>query len=312
MSVADWLMSGDPAIRWQTMRDLLDADPVEVADERARVAREGWGARLLALQRPDGSWAGGAWFPEGDRESDEGQPWTSTAHVLMLLTLLGADPDAGPAHEAAERAFAAVLWEDGDEPFLEGESEACTLATAIAVGAYFGHDMAGPAARLVADAREDGGWNCDPPSLSRRSSLHSTIAALEALEAQHRAHGLTPEALEAVDDAREYLLMRGLMYGRRSGAVIDPAIQRFSFPTYWHYDVLRALDHLRAADAPRDPRLADAIALLRARRSATGLWPLENTHRGVVPLVMEDGDGRPSRWNTLHALRVLRWWEGRD
>ncbi|WP_062304019.1 hypothetical protein [Demequina subtropica] len=310
MSVLDWLMAGDPAIRWQTMRDLLGADPEEVAAERARVAHEGWGARLLALQEPDGSWAGGAWFPAGDRDPDDGQPWTSTAHVLVLLTLLGADPDARPLRAAAERAFASVRWEDNDAAFLDGEDEACTLATTILVGAYLGHDMAGPTARLVADHRADGGWNCDPPSLSTRSSFHSTLLALEALEAQHRARGLDPAALEAVDDAREYLLVRSLMRGRRSGAVVDPAYQRFSFPPYWHYDVLRALDHLRAADAPRDPRLADAIALVRSRQSATGLWPLENTHRGAVPFVMEDGDGRPSRWNTLRASRVLRWWEG--
>ncbi|WP_082099095.1 hypothetical protein [Demequina iriomotensis] len=309
MSVADWLMSGDPAIRWQTMHDLLDAEPAEVARERARVAREGWGARLLALQREDGSWAGGAWFPDGDRETDDGQPWTSTAHVLVLLTLLGADPDARPVREAAEHAFAAVRWEDNDAAFLDGEDEACTLATAIHLGAYFGHDMSPLVERLVADHREDGGWNCDPPSLSRRSSVHSTIGALEALETQRRAFGSTSAAAEAAEDAREYLLARGLMRGRRSGQVIDPAFQRFSFPTYWHYDVLRALEHLRMADAPRDPRLAGAVEMLRARRSSSGTWPLENTHRGEVPFVMEDGDGRPSRWNTLRALRVLRWWE---
>ncbi|WP_082104520.1 hypothetical protein [Demequina soli] len=310
MSVADWLMAGDPAIRWQTMRDLLDADPIEVVDERARVAREGWGARLLSLQREDGSWAGGAWYPSLDDEPAEGQPWTSTAHVLLLLTLMGADPDAHPVREAAERAFASVRWEDGDQPFLDGESEACSLSTAISIGAYFGHDMTAPVGRLVGDRRDDGGWNCEPPWRSRRSSFHSTIGALEALTAHRRQHGaLPPFAGQCLEDGQDYLLARRLMFRRTTGEVVDPAYQRFSFPTYWHYDVLRALEHLRESGAEPDARAGEAIDMLRARRSSVGTWSLENTHRGKVPFVMEHGDGRPSRWNTLRALRVLRWWE---
>ncbi|WP_082109934.1 hypothetical protein [Demequina phytophila] len=312
MSVADWLMAGDPAIRWQTMRDLLDADPIDVVDERARVAREGWGARLLALQLEDGSWDHGAWWPSGRRDAADGQPWSSTAHVMLLLTHLGVDPDAHDVREAAARAFASVRWEDGDQPFLEGESEACSLSTAISIGAYFGQDMSEPVARMVADRRGDGGWNCEPSWRSNRSSFHSTIGALEALVAHRRALGaLRPAAAESLEDGQEYLLERRLMRRRTTGDVVDPAYQRFSFPTYWHYDVLRALEHLRESGAEPDERAGEAIDMLRARRSSSGTWPLENTHRGKVPFVMEDGDGRPSRWNTLRALRVLRWWEER-
>lgn len=310
MSVIDWLLEGDPAIRWQVMRDLLDADPDHVAAERSRVAREGWGARLLALQQPDGSWAGGAWFPAGPRDPGDGQPWTSTAHVLTLLVHMGVDPDATAVRSAASRAFDAVRWEEGDRPFLEGEDEACTLSTAILVGAYFGADMTAPAARLVADRRGDGGWNCEPREVSNRSSFPSTLMALEALAAQRRHAGALPvEASEAIDDAHEYLLARGLMRRRSTGEILDPAYQRLSFPTYWHYDVLRALDHLRDWGAEPDPRAGEAIELVRSRQTAAGPWPLENTHRGAVPFVMEDGDGRPSRWITLRALRVLRWWD---
>ncbi|BDZ60485.1 hypothetical protein Lsed01_02210 [Demequina sediminis] len=314
MSVIDWLLEGDPAIRWQVMRDLLDADPDHVAAERSRVAREGWGERLLALQQPDGSWAGGAWFPAGSRDPGgdpiDGQPWTSTAHVLTLLVHMGVDPDATAVRSAASCAFDAVRWEEGDRPFLEGEDEACTLSTAILAGAYFGADMTAPAARLVADRRGDGGWNCEPREVSNRSSFPSTLIALEALAAQRRHAGALPlDASEAIDAAHEYLLARGLMRRRSTGEILDPAYQRLSFPTYWHYDVLRALDHLRDWGAEPDPRAGEAIELVRSRHTAAGPWPLENTHRGAVPFVMEDGDGRPSRWITLRALRVLRWWD---
>ncbi|MDN4482523.1 hypothetical protein [Demequina lignilytica] len=309
MSVIDWLLAGDPAIRWQVRRDLLD-DPEGAALDRDLVAREGWGAALLAMQREDGSWAGGAWWPAERPDPDDGQPWTGTAHVLMLLVRLGVDPGSRPVREAVRRAFDGVRWEDGDAPFLEGEDEACTLATAIAVGAYFGEDMRGPVRRLLADRRRDGGWNCDPPARSQRSSLHSTIGALEALELYRRSREPEPAVAIAMEDAHALLLERGLMYRRSTGEVIDPAFQRFSFPPYWHYDVLRALDHLRSTGSPPDPRLAEAIALVRSKQTSAGQWPLENTHRGDVPLTLEDGDGRPSRWNTLRAMRVLAWWEG--
>jgi hypothetical protein len=101
------------------------------------------------------------------------------------------------------------------------------------------------------------------------------------------------------------------LFRRKStGDVVDPAYLQFSFPTRWRFDVLRALEYFRAVGDPPDPRVNEAIALLRSKQQPDGRWLLENTHRGAVHFPLEDGDGRPSRWNTLRALRVLRWHEG--
>ncbi|MCE0488304.1 hypothetical protein [Ornithinimicrobium sediminis] len=307
MSVLDWLLEGDPSIRWQVMRDLLDADDETVAAERDRVATEGWGARLLALRYPDGQWAGGACFPAGFRwgESD-GQPWTSTLPTLDLLRILGLPPSSPQGIETTALVRDRCRWEHAGQPFFSGEVEECINGRTVAIGASFGQDVDAVVDRLLADQLADGGWNCWREQGAVRSSFHSTICVLEGLLAYERATGST-----AVVDARrrgeEHLLQRRLFRRLSTGEVIDPDWLQFSFPVQWHYDVLRGLEHFReVGDAP-DPRLEEAFELVRAKRQPDGTWLLENTHSGEVHLELEDGDGNPSRWNTLRALRVLRW-----
>jgi hypothetical protein len=308
MTVLDWLLAGDPAIGWQVLRDLADAPADLVAAERARVTTEGWGARLLALRDPDGQWAGGAYLPAGWQAGTEaGQPWTSTLPTLVLLRDLGLDPASAAARETMALVRQNCRWEHEGERFFDGEVEPCINGRTVAVGAYFGEDVEGIVQRLLDDQLDDGGWNCWSEFGATRSSFDSTINVLEGLLAHERATGGTPQTAAARRRGEEYLLDRSLFRRRSTGEPVSPAYLQFSYPPRWHYDVLRALDHFRAAGDPPDERLDEAVALTRAKRRPDGTWLLENTHPGAVPFDLEDGDGRPSRWNTLRALRVLRW-----
>jgi len=306
--VKRWLLESDPSIRWQVMRDLTDAPTDEVAAERARVATGGKGARLLALQAPDGRWGGAAW----------NRGWDSTMHVLWLLREMGLDPASDAAQRAVGLVRDRVTWrgcgpqEADDNPFFAGEVEPCINGQVGAVGAYFGQDVRGLVDRLLAEQLPDGGWNCEAANGSTRSSFNTTICVLEALLEYELAGGSSAEVTEARLRGQEYLLERRLLRRRTTGEVVDPAWTRFSFPTWWHYDVLRGLEYLRRAGATPDERVAEAIELVESKRDGDGRWPLENQHPGTMAVEVDEGEGRPSRWNTLRALRVLDWYSARD
>jgi hypothetical protein len=257
----------------------------------------------------DGQWRGGACFPAGfDFDfSVAGQPWTSTYPTLVLLRELGVDPAAEPVRETIALVRDNCRWEHAGQPFFDGEVEPCINGRAAAVGAYFGEDASGLIGRLVGEQLADGGWNCEAERGSVRSSFHSTLCVLDGLLEHERVSGGTVESVAARRRGEEYLLERRLSRRLSTGEIIDSDWLTFSFPTWWHYDVLRALDYFRlAADKP-DPRMAEAIDLVRSKRQPDGRWLLENPHRGEMHFALEDGDGQPSRWNTLRALRVLRW-----
>ncbi|MGH8862963.1 MAG: hypothetical protein ACRDVG_17290 [Jatrophihabitantaceae bacterium] len=311
MTVQDWLLDSDPALRWQVLRDLSDAPPEAVTAERARVVTEGWGAALLALRGEDGQWAGGACFPSDFRgDFSQGQPWTSTFPTLALLCDFGIDPNALPVRETVALVGENCKWEHAGQPFFAGEVEPCINGRTVAIGAYFGVDVEGIVARLLGEQLDDGGWNCEAENGSVRASFATTICVLEGLLEHERATGASAPAVAARRRGEEYLLERRLYRRLSTGEVVDEDWLRLSFPTWWHYDVLRALGYFRAAGDPPDPRLAEAVAVLRSKQQPDGSWLLENTHPGAVHLAMEDGDGRPSRWNTLRALRVLNWYDG--
>ncbi len=297
MSVTEWLLDGDPAIRWQVMRDLTNEPSDVVADERARVATEGWGARLLALQAPDGQWGGGTFAPL----------FTSTFFTLKLLWDMGLDPES----EQARRAIPLVRdsrWDyDPNLRFFEGEVEPCINGRVVGIGAWFGEDIQGIVDRLMTEQMADGGWNCEQENGSTRGSFDTTINVLEGLLEHERATGGSAALSEARKRGVEYLLERSLFRRLSTGEVADARFTRFSYPPYWYYDVLRGLDYLRSAGVEPDERVSEAVELVESKRAPDGRWPLENTHSGKVHFEMEDGDGRPSRWNTLRAMRVLRW-----
>jgi hypothetical protein len=312
MSVLDWLLDSDPAIRWQVLRDVVHAPAEVVAAERARVATEGWGARLLALQGEDGQWAGGACFPARSsnwRAENQGQPWTATLPTLQLLRDLGVDPSSDRVRLAAARVADQCRWEHAGQPFFSGEVEPCINGRTVTLGTYFDQDVEGVVARLLGEQLEDGGWNCEVENGSVRSSFATTINVLEGLLAHERATGGSAQSIAARRRGEEYLLERKLVRRKSTGEVINPAWLQFSFPNRWHYDVLRALEYFRSvADLP-DSRMDEAIDLLRSKQQPDGTWLLENTYPGKVHFALEDGDSRPSRWNTLRALRVLSWYE---
>lgn len=304
----DWLLDSDPSIRWQVLRDLVDAPADDIRSERTRVAVEGWGAQLLALQGGDGQWAGGTYWAKGD-DDPTGQPWTATTYSLLLLRDLGLDPNSREARHAVRLVRDNSRWEQGNQPFFDGEVEPCINGMTVALGAYFGESVEAAVQRLIREQLPDGGWNCETERGSVRSSFHTTICVLEGLLEHERATGGTPVSRAARRRAEGYLLDRGLLRRKSTGAVIDEDWLRFSFPTRWFYDVLRGLDYFRAAGGTPDGRLAEAVEAVRSKRRDDGTWLLENTHPGAVHFPLEDGDGHPSRWNTLRALRVLRWWE---
>ena len=310
MAVLDWLLDSDPAIRWQVLRDLVHAPAEVVAVERARVAAEGWGARLLALQGEDGQWAGGACFPaEGWRRGDEGQPWTATLPTLQLLHDFGVDPRSDRARRAVALVRDHCRWEHAGQPFFSGEVEPCINGRTVTLGVYFNQDVDGVVARLLSEQLNDGGWNCEAENGSVRSSFATTINVLEGLLAFERATGGSAQSIAARRRGEEYLLERNLFRRKSTGEVVNPAWLQFSFPARWHYDVLRALEYFRSARDLPDTRMDEAIGLLRSKQQPDGTWLLENTHPGKVHFALEDGDSRPSRWNTLRALRVLSWYE---
>jgi hypothetical protein len=311
VTVIDWLFDSDPSIRWRVMRDLTGAPAGEVAAERARVATEGLGARLLALQAHDGGWGGAAW----------NRGWDSTMHVLLLLRDLGLDPASDQARRAVGLVRDRVTWqgcgpqECHGNAFFEGEVEPCINAQVAAGGAYFGQGVRNIIDRLLAEQLSDGGWNCEAPNGSTRSSFNTTICVLEALLEHEQAGGGTPEVTEAGRRGQEYLLERRLFRRRSTGEVIERDRKggalwtRFAFPTWWHYDVLRGLDYLRSADVTPDERVAEAIELVKSKPDDHGRWPLDTRYPGVMPAETDEGEGRPSRWNTPRALRALRWYE---
>ena len=279
------------------MRDLTDASPAAIAAERARVPREGLGAEILARQGADGSW-----------HRDGAPVWLPTLFTLLLLRATGADRNEPAVDAAMARLEAGFRWDEefGAKPFFEGEVEPCINGGALAIGATFGRPTESLARRLVGEQLGDGGWNCDAPK-SARSSFHTTICVLEGLLEYERAVGSAPEIAAARRRGAEYLLERGLFRRRSTGEVANPEFLELAFPPRYHYDVLRALDYLRAAGAEPDARIGDALHLVESRRQPDGRWLLERAYDEALGFPFGESVGEPSRWNTLRALRVLRW-----
>jgi hypothetical protein len=295
----DWLRNSDPAISWQAMRDLTDASPAAIAAKRARVSREGIGAKILAIQGSDGSW---------HRADDP--IWVPTLYTLLLLRATGVDPAEPAVESAVAHLEAAFRWdaEFGEKPFFEGEVEPCINGGTLALGAYFGRPTESLARRLIVEQLDDGGWNCEAPK-SARSSFHTTICVLEGLLEYERAVGSAPEIAAARRRGEEYLLKRSLLRRLSTGEVVNPAFLKFAFPPRYHYDVLRALDHFRQAGVQPDARVGDALHVVENGRQADGRWLLDGSYDEALAFPFDETVGEPSRWNTLRALRVLRWLE---
>ena len=298
-TVLEWLLDADPSIRWQVLRDLTSATPAMIDAERARVATEGWGAELLALQRADGQW--------GDGESTPF--WWSNMYTLVFLRDLGVHPAHARVRAAIDLVRERVTWgpEFGDSPFFDGEVEPCINGRVVALAAYFGVRSDALVDRLIGEQLADGGWNCEAERGSVRSSFHTTICVLEGLLAYESAFAANATIRDARRRGEEYLLDRRLMRRLSTGESIDPAWRLFAFPPLWHYDVLRGLDYLRLARVAADTRIDEGIAVVRERRQADGRWLLDVRHRDTLYPHVAGEVGAPNRWITMRAMRVFGW-----
>lgn len=324
----DWLLGSDPAIRWQALRDLTDTSTDEVAAERARIPHEGLGSQILTAQQPDGAW-----------RRPDAPAWLSTLFTLQLLRATGIDPTDPALTAALASAETNLRWNDypgcwdlrspdfgpapaagqhgckvGGNPFFEGEEEPCINGGVLAFGSYFRHPNEPLARRLLSEQLHDGGWNCEAPG-SKVSSFNTTICVLESLlEFEHAvgpAHPLSGKVAMARRGGEEYLLQRRLFRRLSTGDTANPDFLEFAFPPRYHYDVLRALDYLRAAGhSPSDSLLHDSIQILESKRQPDGSWLLDRSYDEAASVSTGESVGQPSRWNTLRALRVLRWHSG--
>jgi hypothetical protein len=313
----EWMLDSDPALRWQVERDLADS-PIEVwTATRASVATEGFGARLLALQDDDGQWAGGAFFPRGfDFEGPEaaegaGQPWTATTWSLNSLREWGID--ASVVAGTAELLEANSRWEYDDLPYWGGEVDCCINAFTLANGVWLGADVAGIAQWFLDHQLDDGGWNCEWVEGSTRSSFHSTLNSLKGLLYYEIATGGNDALRAARHAGEEYLLARHLMRRLSTGERVGWWVDKFAYPFRSFYSVLNAADYFRAATihdgTAADPRMAEAIEIIRSEVGPEGMWIQARRHPGRVWFETDVDAGEPSRWLTFYATRVVRWWE---
>ncbi len=302
--IIPWLLEGDPSIRWQVQRDLLDRSPRTYEAERRKIAQEGWGARLLALQDPDGRWGGGLYGPK----------WISTTYTMLTLRLLGLPPNNPQAKRACKIFLDQGFYTDGGINFFSYSlkySETCVTSMILALLTYFRspdeqiHEVA---SYVVGQQMPDGGWNCESYKGATHSSFHTTLSALEGLYEYQCAY---PEQKKCISQVRErgheFLLAHRLYKSHRTGQVFDAKMTSMPFPPRWRYDFIRALDYFQACDAPRDERMSDAIELLQRKQKADGRWLMNSGMSGRKYFDLEEA-GKPSRWNTLRAMRVLRWW----
>jgi hypothetical protein len=311
----DWLVDSDPAVRWQVERDLLGAPPETWEATRRRVATEGFGAALLSKQDADGQWAGGSFFPAGYFASPEaqepGQPWVATTWALKDLREWGLD--AGALAGTAEKLAANSRWDYDDLPYWGGEIDVCINSYTLASGAWLGADVSALVAWFPAHRLADGGWNCEAEEgNSTRSSFHSTLNAVRGMLAYERITG-DLRLRETRHAGEEYLLERHMLNRATTGEQVGDFVRRFVYPNRWRYSALVALDHARDASllegtAP-DPRLAEAVDLVRAARQPDGTWLQGAPLAGRTWFDVDVAEGRPSRWLTLIGARVLGWWD---
>lgn len=319
VGVIDWLLDSDPALRWQVERDLVRAPDEVWRATRARIATEGFGARLLSLQDPDGRWAGGAFFP-GDfdfkgpeAQEGAGQPWTATTWTLNTLRDWGLD--AGALSGTAEKLAVNARWEYENLPYWSGEVDCCINAYTLANGTWLGADVSGILAWILEHRMADGGWNCEWVNGATVSSFHSTLNTLNGLLWYDAATGGTDATWAARRGGEEYLLERELFKRRSTGEPVAPWVSQFAYPFRWRYSMLHAAEYFREASLldgrKPDPRMAAAIEQIRSARQPDGTWLQARRHPGRVWFEIDVPAGQPSKWLTLYATRVRDWWDAR-
>ncbi len=319
-SLVAWLLDSDPALRWQVERDVVGEPAAVWEATRARTATEGSSARLLALQDADGQWAGGAFFPSdfdfhGPEAAAGAQPWTATTWTLNSLREWGVDVEVLRERRTVDLLAANSRWEYEDRPYWSGEVDCCINAWTVANGVWLGADVAGIVDWFLAHQMADGGWNCEWVEGSRRSSFHSTLNSLKGLLAYEAATGGSAATHAARASGEEYLLQRSLFRRLSTGEPVGPWVDRFTYPIRWVCSVLNAAEYFREASlrdgTPPDPRMSQAIEIIRSAQRPDGTWLQGQPHPGRVWFEVDVREGEPSKWLTLSATRVLAWWDAR-
>lgn len=298
-TIINWLLDGDVAIRFQAHRDLRGET---LPGLQRRIQKEGWGRAFLKKRNPNGHWGKKYYQPK----------WISSHYTLLDLKNLNIEPDVPEIRQTIDLVLHSEKGPDGGILPIGStqQSDVCVNGMFLNFAAYFGAEaekLQSVVDFLLSQRVADGGFNCRSNRQGCvHSSLHSTISVAEGI-LEYQRNGYTyrlPELLAAATASQEFILMHRLYKSDKTGAVIDPKMTMLSYPSRWRYDILRALDYFQQAKLPYDPRMDDALQLLRAKCRPDGKWPLQAKHPGQVHFDMEK-PGQPSRWNTLRALRVL-------
>lgn len=303
-NVLKWLLQGDPSIRWQVLRDLVNGDKYSINSERKKTSLQGWSAELLTLQEDSGLWGGGLYSPK----------WISTTYTLLLLRRLGLDPSHPQAHKACLLLMDKGFYQDGGINYSSSgkHSETCVTGMILSILSYFEFQddrVEKLTEHLLYQQMPDGGWNCESYKGATHSSFHTTISVLEGLREYEKFKPTNNElVIQSQKNAQEFLVNHRLFQSHTTGDIFDPRMTRFSFPPRWRYDIMRSLDYFQECNAPRDIRMEDAIEFIVRKRRKDGRWALQQRYPGRTFFEMEYV-GKPSRWNTLRALRILKWYE---
>lgn len=309
-----WLLSGDVSLQYQTHRDLLGIDKPKL---QRRIAKEGWGAKLLSLRRPNGHWGQGFYQPK----------WISTHYTLLDLKNLGISKEVKEIQESISIVAKTCKDLDGgiNPAKTVANSDVCINGMFMNYACYFGakqEDIASVVDFIISQQLHDGGFNCRlNRSGAKHSSLHTTISVLEGIQ-EYYNNGYTyrlEELIKVQKESEEFILEHKLFKSHRTGETIDKRFLMLSYPSRWRYDILRALDYfqstkqsllnsnhsiIQSTNQLVDSRFDDALEVLLNKRRPDGTWPLQAKHPGQTHFDMEQ-TGKPSRWNTLRALRVL-------
>lgn len=299
--INEWLLQGDVSIQYQVHRDLLGQDRPDLRD---RIASEGWGCQFLAQRKEDGHWGDHFYQPK----------WISTHYTLLDLCHLNIYPTDPLITESITKILDHQIADDGGiqlGPSTSHHSDVCVNAMFLNYASYFGIQesrLTSIVDSILAEIMPDGGFNCmSTRSGATHSSLHSTISVLEGFAEFVKTGHIyrSADIAKAKESAEAFILLHQLFISDRTGKVIKDEFLRFPYPDRWKYNILRALDYFSYVGKEWDPRMGPAFEVILTKRRKDGRWNVQSPHPGQVHFVMEQA-GKPSRWNTLRALRVLK------
>lgn len=302
----EWLLEGDPSIRYQTLRDLHNTNVKDIQKERQKILNEGWGRRLMELQEENGTWSNALYSPK----------WTSTFYTLLLLKRFGALNDKNIEKACRILLDKGFYKKDGGINYWKSwkQGECCVTGMLLSMLCHFQveddhvHRMV---EYLISEQMPDYGWNCERYRGAKHSSFHTTISVLEGLweyEKEFPNSVLVKSIQEKQKEGIEFLLQHHLYKSNTTWKIVDSKMIKFSFPPRWHFDIIRCLDYFQDKKIEKEECMFSAMDILIKKQTTDGFWKLEIEYPAKTFFKMEKV-GKESRWNTLRSLRILKWWE---